>query len=197
MDIILGIRVTDGTIIATSKAATRGISVLKDDDDKTRTLGKHSLMAFTGEAGDTVHFAEYIQANLRLHAMRENDVDLSPSAAASFVRGELARSLRLRKPYQVNVLMAGYDHNAKCASLNWIDYLGTNVELPYAAHGYAAFYASSLLDKHYRKDMSVDDGLKLLNMCIVELQTRMPIDFKGVYTKVVDSSGVKEVNVTA
>lgn len=193
MDIILGIRVSDCTIIATSKAATRGISVLKDDDDKTRQISDHGLMAYTGEAGDTVHFAEYIQANMRLHAMRENEIELSPKATASFVRTELAKSLRLRKPFQVNVLLAGYDTKTNVPSLNWIDYLGTNVELPYAAHGYAAFYASSLLDKHYRSDMSVEDGLRLLQMCITELETRMPIDFKGVYTKIVDQNGIRVV----
>lgn len=193
MDIILGIRVSDGTIIATSKAATRGISVLKDDDDKTRQISDHNLMAYTGEAGDTVHFAEYIQANMRLHAMRENEIELSPKATASFVRTQLATSLRLRKPFQVNVLLAGFDTKTKVPSLNWIDYLGTNVELPYAAHGYAAFYASSLLDKHYKSDMTIEDGLRLLQMCITELETRMPIDFKGVYTKVVDQNGIRVV----
>lgn len=56
MDIVLGIRVKDSVIIATSKAATRGISVLKDTDDKTRALNDFNLMAFTGEAGDTGEF---------------------------------------------------------------------------------------------------------------------------------------------
>ncbi|KAH6653694.1 proteasome component C11 [Verticillium dahliae] len=36
-------------------------------------------MAFSGEAGDTVQFAEYIQANAQLYSMR-NETDLSPSA---------------------------------------------------------------------------------------------------------------------
>ena len=31
-----------------------------------------------------------------------NTMDLSPSATANFVRGELARALRSRKPYTVN-----------------------------------------------------------------------------------------------
>ena len=77
--------------------------------------------------------------------------------------------------------------------MNWIDYLGTQVELPYGAHGYAAFYTTSLLDKHYRKDMTVEDGLKLMDMCVKELQTRMPIDFKGVYIKVVDKDGIRQI----
>ena len=53
MDIILGIRVQDSVILASSKAVTRGISVLKDSDDKTRQLSTHTLMSFAGEAGDT------------------------------------------------------------------------------------------------------------------------------------------------
>ncbi|ABN64715.1 predicted protein [Scheffersomyces stipitis CBS 6054] len=194
MDIILGIRVADGTIIATSKAATRGISILKDTDDKTRVLNKHNLVAYTGESGDTVQFAEYVQANIQLYSMRENDIELSPKATASFVRNQLATSIRSRKPYQVNVLIGGYDTKSNTPSLNWIDYLGTQVELPYGAHGYAAFYANSLLDKHYKKNMDVEQGLALLKMCLKELETRMPIDFKGVYVKVVDKDGIRSID---
>jgi 20S proteasome subunit beta 4 len=31
----------------------RGATILKAADDKTRELNKHTLMAFSGEAGDT------------------------------------------------------------------------------------------------------------------------------------------------
>lgn len=195
MDIILGVKLQDCTIIATSKAATRGISVLKADDDKTRVLNTHNLIAYTGEAGDTVQFTEYIQANIQLYLMRENDTELSPKATASFVRNQLATSIRSRKPYQVNVLIGGYDTKTGEPALSWIDYLGTQVELPYAAHGYAAFYCSSLFDRHYKKDMDLEAGLELLKMCIKELEMRMPIDFKGVYVKVVDKDGVRPVEV--
>ncbi|CAK9441502.1 uncharacterized protein LODBEIA_P53700 [Lodderomyces beijingensis] len=195
MDIILGIRVEEATLIATSKAATRGISILKDTDDKTRHLNAHNLIAFTGEAGDTIQFSEYAQANIQLYSMREDGgVEMSPRATASYVRNQLATSIRSRKPYQVNCLLAGYDTKTNKPSLNYIDYLGTLVELPYGAHGYAAFYTTSLLDKHYRKGMSVEQGLELVKMCIAELQKRMPIDFKGVYVKVVDKDGIRLVD---
>ncbi|KAH3687755.1 hypothetical protein WICPIJ_001262 [Wickerhamomyces pijperi] len=193
MDVILGIKLRDCVIIATSKAATRGISVLRADDDKTRQLSEHSLMAFTGESGDTVQFAEYIQANIQLYDIREN-YELSPSAIASFTRNELAKSLRSRKPYQVNVLIGGYDTVKKETKLNWLDYLGTNIELPYAAHGYAAFYTTSLLDRHYREDLNTEEGLELLKLCVKELETRMPVDFKGLLVKIIDNDGVRVVD---
>ncbi|ODV97825.1 hypothetical protein PACTADRAFT_47676 [Pachysolen tannophilus NRRL Y-2460] len=194
MDIVLGIKVQDSVIVATSKAATRGISILKDTDDKTRALNEHNLMAFTGEAGDTVQFAEYIQANIQLYGMREN-FDLPPKAVNHFVRNQLASSIRSRKPYQVNVILAGYDEAKEEPSLSWIDYLGTKVDIPYAAHGYAGFYTFSLLDRHYRSDMSVDEGLKILKLCSEELNKRMPIDFKGLRVKIVDKSGIREIDV--
>ena len=86
----------------------------------------------------TVQFAEYIQANIQLYSMR-NDTDLGPSAVASFVRGELARSLRSRKPYTVNLLLGGMDPITKRPHLYWLDYLASLAPLPYAAHGYAQY----------------------------------------------------------
>ncbi|SCU80184.1 LADA_0B05534g1_1 [Lachancea dasiensis] len=192
MDITLGIRLKDSVILATSKAVTRGISILKADDDKTRQLSEHSLMAFSGEAGDTVQFAEYIQANIQLYAIREN-YELSPQAVSSFVRQELAKSIRSRKPFQVNVLLAGYDTHNNKTELHQIDYLGTKVELPYAAHGYSGFYTFSLLDRHYRPEMTLQEGLELLKLCVEELDRRMPVDFKGVLVKVVDKDGCRDL----
>lgn len=85
-----------------------------------------------------VQFAEYVQANVSLYTMR-NDTELSPAAVSSFVRGELARSLRSRSPYTVNLLLGGVDPVTQEPSLYWIDYLASLAPVPYAAHGYAQY----------------------------------------------------------
>jgi 20S proteasome subunit beta 4 len=139
-----------------------------------------------------VQFAEYIQANAALYSMR-NDIDLSPSAIAHFVRGELASSLRSRKPYNVNLLLGGVDPITGTPSLYWLDYLASLAPLPYAAHGYAQYYCLSILDKHHHPDIDYEQGLKILRMCTDELKRRLPIDFKGMLVKVVTKDGVKDV----
>ncbi|KAK2752310.1 Proteasome subunit beta type-4 [Onygenales sp. PD_40] len=192
MEVLLGITGKDFTLIAASKAAMRGATILKASDDKTRELSKHTLMAFSGEAGDTVQFAEYIQANTQLYTMR-NGSELSPAAVSNFVRGELARSLRSRSPYTVNLLLGGVDPITEKPSLYWLDYLASRVEVPYAAHGYAQYYCLSILDKHHHPNISYEEGLKLLEMCTDELKRRLPIDFKGVLVKVVRKDGIEEV----
>lgn len=68
-----------------------------------------------------------------------NDTDLGPSAVANFVRGELARSLRSKHPYTVNLLLGGMDPITKQPHLYWLDYLASLAPLPYAAHGYAQY----------------------------------------------------------
>jgi len=191
MEVLLGITGKDFTIIAASKAAMRGATVLKTSDDKTRALNSHSLMAFSGEAGDTIQFAEFIQANIQLYSMR-NAFGLSPSATANFVRGELARALRSRKPYTVNLLLGGYDQIADKPSLYWIDYLASLAPVPYAAHGYAQYYCLSILDKHHHPDIDFAQGMKILRMCTDELKRRLPIDFKGVIVKVITKEGIRE-----
>ncbi|EGD85321.1 hypothetical protein H112_06221 [Trichophyton rubrum D6] len=171
----------------------RGATILKAADDKTRELNKHTLMAFSGEAGDTVQFAEFIQANTQLYSMR-NQTELGPSAVAHFVRGELARSLRSRSPYTVNLLLGGVDPITEKPSLYWLDYLASLAQVPYAAHGYAQYYCLSILDKHHHPDISFEQGLKLLEMCSDELKRRLPIDFKGVLVKVVTKDGIRDVD---
>ena len=52
-EVLLGFTGKDYTIVAASKAAMRGATILKASDDKTRQLNDHTLMAFSGEAGDT------------------------------------------------------------------------------------------------------------------------------------------------
>lgn len=190
MDIVLGITTKDSVIIGTSKAAVRGISVLKANDDKTRALNDHSLIAFTGEAGDTVQFAEYLLANIQLYGVR-NGTEMSPTAVSSFTRNQLAQALRSRKPYQVNVLIGSYDTKKNKPVLNWIDYLAANVELPYAAHGYAQYYVMSLMDRHFKFGMTEEEGIYLLQRCVKELRLRMPIEFKGIQVKIIDKNGIR------
>jgi 20S proteasome alpha/beta subunit len=103
------------------------------------------LIAFG--AGDTVQFAEYVERSIRLYQIR-NLYPLRPSAAASWIRRSLAESFRSRSPYAVNLLLGGYDTATDEPHLYWIDYLGTLTEVPFAAHGYGAYFALSLLDRY-------------------------------------------------
>ena len=95
MEVLLGIVGADFVLTASDTLTARSIVVMKRGEDKSRALNKTSLLLFTGEPGDTVQFAEFIQKNAQLYSMRHS-VDLSPFALSSMLRRELAEALRSR-----------------------------------------------------------------------------------------------------
>lgn len=62
----MGFTGKDYTIVAASKAAMRGATILKASDDKTRELNKNTLLAYTGEAGDTGSLSKLRQYEVTL-----------------------------------------------------------------------------------------------------------------------------------
>ena len=196
MEVLIGVRGPGYVLLASNLNQVRGITVMKPDDDKSRTLNAHNLLLYSGEPGDTVQFAEFVTANVALYSRRNEEQELHTDAVASYVRRELAQSLRSRHPYQVNLLIGGFDTVAEAAKLYWIDYLGTKVEVPYAAHGYASYYLLSMFDRHMTPETPLEEALALLKKGFEELERRMPLSLGGFVTKCVDKDGVRVVDVT-
>ncbi|EDP44799.1 hypothetical protein MGL_1281 [Malassezia globosa CBS 7966] len=198
MECLFGITGKGYTIIASDGNAARSIIKMKSDDDKQKVLSKRLVMAYAGESGDTIQFAEYIERNMRLYSIRlmlSNNIDLRPKAAASWIRSQLAEAIRSRHPYQVNLLLGGYDEPTSEPALYWVDYLGTLVQVPFAAHGYASYLTLSTMDRYHRPDMSLDEGLKLLKQCIEEMRKRFVIDVNNFNVRVITRDGVHEVTL--
>lgn len=97
MEALIGIVGQDFVLMAADRIAARSIVVMKGAEDKFRLLSPRMAMTYAGEPGDTVQFAEYIQRNIKLYAMR-NEVELGTEAASHFIRRALADSLRTKVP---------------------------------------------------------------------------------------------------
>merc|ERR1712173_21810 len=134
---------------------------------------------------------QFIAKNCRLYKM-QNGHDLSPHAAANFTRRNLADYLRSRTPFQVDLLIAGY--NKEGCELYALDYLASMVKVPYAVHGYGGFFASALLDRHYRKNMKTEDAYELLKDCVREIQKRVIINMPSFDVTLVDANGIKKLD---
>ncbi|KAH7882899.1 nucleophile aminohydrolase [Phlebopus sp. FC_14] len=181
-------------IVAADTTAARSIVKMKVDEDKIKELSSHLIMAYSGEPGDTIQFAEYVERNIRLYQIR-NLYPLRPSAAASWIRRSLAESLRSRNPYSVNLLVGGYDLAEHTPKLYWVDYLGTVVDVPFAAHGYGSYFALSLLDRYHDPEAPLEEGLATLKRCIDEVSRRLVVSPGRYKVKVVDKDGVREVEI--
>ncbi|KAJ3739006.1 20S proteasome subunit [Lentinula boryana] len=181
-------------IVASDTTAARSIVKMKTDEDKIKVVSPHLLMSYSGEPGDTIQFAEYVERNLRLFHIR-NNYSLRPSAAASWIRRSLAQSLRSRKPYSVNLMLGGYDVTIDSPHLYWIDYLGTMTEVPFGAHGYGSYFALSLLDRYHDPEATLQEGLATLKRCIDEVAKRLVVSPGKYKVKVVDKDGAREIEL--
>jgi 20S proteasome subunit beta 4 len=193
MECSIGMVFNDFVMMATDRTSGRSIIVMKDDFDKTYKLSERMLMSVSGESGDTNQFAEYIAKNIQLYKMR-NGYELSPRAVTHFTRRNLADSLRSRSPYQVNMLLAGYDPVTDDCQLFFMDYLGSVVEVPYAAHGYGGFFTTAIMDAHYKKGMSREEAYVLMTDCIHEIHKRLIVNLPNFQVQVVDKNGITRMD---
>lgn len=70
MDCLIGIKGKDFVLLATDQQIVRSIVVMKSGEPKFRHLNKRCVLAFCGEPGDTIQFAEYVQRNIAYYDLR-------------------------------------------------------------------------------------------------------------------------------
>ncbi|KAL1493898.1 hypothetical protein ABEB36_009580 [Hypothenemus hampei] len=191
MECLLGIKFNNFVLIAADRTAANSIIVMKSDENKLYKLSNQLVMAVSGESGDTTQFAEYIAKNIQLYKMR-NNYELSAKEASSFTRRILADALRSRTPYQVNLLLAGFDEK-EGPQLYYMDYLASIAKVDYAAHGYGGYFSLSIMDRHYLKTMTPEQGYELLKKCVQEVHKRLIINLPNFKVQIVDKNGIRDL----
>nr|QBH72687.1 proteasome subunit beta type [Encarsia formosa] len=191
MECLIGIQFKDFILVAADMTNATSIMVMKSDEHKIHKISNKLVLAVSGESGDATQFSEYISKNLQLYKMR-NGYELSPKAAASFTRRNLADYLRSRTPYFVNMLMAGYDDETG-PELYFIDYLASSVKVPYACHGYGGFFSLTILDRYYKSNLSEEDAYTLLKKCVREIHKRLIVNLPNFKVQKVSKDGITEL----
>ena len=87
--------------------------------------------------------------------------------------------------------MGGYDVLDKSAKLYWMDYLGTLQQVTKGAHGHCAYFVNSVLDQHYKQDMTLEEGLEACRQCLKELKIRFIINQPSFIAKIVTADQIQ------
>ena len=191
MDSIFGLKGRDYVFIVAESTVNHSIFKLKTKHDKTYTLNDRCIVAFAGDHADRCKFGSFIQQNVALCRFR-NGFELTVNEIAHFARTKLSEALR-KQPYQVNCLIGGYDKEGP--QLYWIDYMGTITEVPYGAHGHAAYFVSSILSNYWTPDTDKQKALEIIRTAIKELRTRFIIAQDHFLVKLIDANGVSVVEL--
>jgi len=187
MDVLFAFTGDKFAVVVSDTSSVQQIIVQKDDMEKIMDLDSHKLMALSGPKGDCVYFGEYIQANMKLYELR-NGQKLSTHAAANFTRNNLADALR-KGPYQVNILLAGYDADVDEASLYFMDPYASMMKVNSGGHGYGGMFCLSLFDKHWKPKMTREEAADLVDKCVAEVRERLVTAPTKYHVKIVDKDG--------
>lgn len=193
MDTILGVAFNDFVILAADRAENMSILRLTEDGTKIHPLTTHTVMAITGESGDTDQFSRFVQCNFELEKFRDDGWELSITRAFHWITWELAQDIRSNHPYAVFPMLGGYDLNEKRGRLFWMDYFGTGAEVSYGGHGYGESFATGFLDRNHRPDMPKDKAIELVKDALDAIQTRLIVGQNRFQMILVDKDGIHDL----
>eukprot|EP00917_Polyrhabdina_sp_WS-2016_P029498 GHVP01062888.1.p1 GENE.GHVP01062888.1~~GHVP01062888.1.p1 ORF type:complete len:194 (+),score=26.71 GHVP01062888.1:632-1213(+) len=187
MDTLIGISGKGFSIIAANRNMTRSALIMTNSHERIADIG---IDKFIGASGDSDMLVRELKSEIYLEEQMA-DLTMKTDAVASFLRNKIANSLRTRNPYQSNILIAGKDRDDY--SLYWIDHLATTHKVPYAVHGHAAHFCTSIFDRNYKEDINVSEGIELIKKCIEEIKTRLLISQGEFSVRIVSSNGSERI----
>ena len=191
MDTVFAIKGKDFVLVVNETTVLHSIFKMKPDESKSYQLDDKILLSLAGDNADRDKFGMLIERNIQFLKFK-NNVPLTVEEVASFTRNKLAESIR-KSPFQVNSLICGYDE-MKGPQIYWMDYLGTMGDVTYGSHGYAGYFVYSILSNFYRPDLKLDEAIDISKHCIAELRTRFLISQDHFVLKVIDKTGIRNIN---
>lgn len=197
MEFLIGLVGKGYVLVASDVLSVRSIMVLSSETSKLTLLSPSHILACVGETGEADRLKERLIAESSLATLRMGR-PWTTHQTASFARSIVANSLRSRSPYGTQLLIAGVDRSEEAGAapnLYWMDNLAALHKLPFAVHGYGAYFTYGLLDSKYHPDMTIEESISLIKAVIHELQTRFIIQLPRLSIKIIDHSGVRDVSL--
>ncbi|VVB78471.1 Proteasome subunit beta [uncultured archaeon] len=161
---IIGIVCKDGVIMASDRRSTAGTIVMNKNVQKTVQINDYLVTSGTGNASDIEMQKKIIAAQLKLKELKSKKRP-SVKEAANLIGMITYQNIRQPAmiPSIVGTLVGGINEDGT-AELYTVEPAGTamKVEDYDANFGSGMPYVIGFLERQYKKDMSVKDGVDLL-----------------------------------
>ena len=191
----MGIVCKDGIVMAADRQVTAGHSVMGKNERKVFQVNENLVMAGCGVAGDIQRVPKILTAELRLKELRSKSKP-SVKHAASLLMNINYGGIRQPSmiPQQAGFLVGGFNENGT-TELYSIEPAGSvmKVEDFDANFGSGAPYVYGLLERQYKKGMSVKDGVELATEAIKSSTQRDTGSGHGIDVFTITKSGILKV----
>lgn len=193
---ILGIVCRDGIVMAADRQSTAGTVVLNKKSEKLAKINDYIVVSGTGMVSDIRRVEKLLSAELKLKELRSKSRP-SVKQAANLLATILYSGIREPSmiPTQAGFLISGFNEDGSI-ELYTVEPAGSAVKVEdYDANfGSGMPYVLGLLEKQYKKDMTVKEGIELAQDAIKSSAQRDVGSGYGIDIFTVTKSGVsKEV----
>ncbi len=160
---ILGIVCKDGVVMAADTKATMGNIAMRKDEEKVFRINDYLVFAGCGVAGDVQRVPKLLAAELRLKELRSRSRP-TVKQAASLLNNMSYSGIRQPSmiPQQVGSLLAGFNEDGSI-ELYSIEAAGSIVQVKDydASQGSGMPFVLGLLERQYKEDMTIKEGVEL------------------------------------
>ena len=192
---ILGIVCKDGVVMASDRQVTRGEHLVADKNfRKTNPLNDYLVISWAGLVSGAQRLTKLIKAELKLKELRSHSRP-SVKEAANLVSSIAYSGIRQPSmvPDIVSTFVGGFNEDDSYelheigpdGSLNQIeDYNSTGSGMPYVL---------GLLERQYKKNMSVEEGIELAKEALKSSTQRDVFSGYGIDIYTITKDGIKKV----
>ncbi|MBS3103249.1 proteasome subunit beta [Candidatus Woesearchaeota archaeon] len=183
----------DGLVLAADKRATSGYLISFKKFDKIITITDFIAVTVAGTVSDVQLLTKYIRAELslkRIRTGRENSVKEAANLLATLVYNNIRKLSMI--PGISHFLVGGKDE----AGFHLYDLApdGSIVEIDdYVSSGSGSVMAYGVLETLYKKNLTVDEGIKLAVKCVNAAVQRDIASGNGIDVVTITKDGVKKV----
>jgi proteasome beta subunit len=192
---IVGIVCTNGVVLAADRKVTAGNLVVNKDFKKILPINDRVLVAMTGSVSDAQFVIRLVAAELRLKELKSKRKPTVREAASLFA-SIVFRNIRQPSmvPSIVGTIVAGIDPDGT-AKLYSIEPAGSIYEVKdYDANFSSGMpYILGLLERNYKKDLNVEQGVELAVEALKSSTQRDIASGCGIDVFTLTKEGVKAV----
>ena len=180
----------DGLVVAADRRSTAGSMVYGKAAKKIQTIEENHVVTTAGNVSDIQLTVKIIKAQVKLDEMRRGK-KLMTKEIANLIAG--LNYSALRTTYAIaSFLLAGRDERG--FHVYDITPDGSIIDVQdYAGDGSGVMFTTGVFEANYRKDMGVDEGVKLAVKAMNAALQRDIYSGNGIDVITITSKGIKQV----
>ncbi len=192
---LVGIVCKDGVVLASDRKATLGGQIVADKNfSKTTKINNYLVMSMAGTVSDAQVNTKLIAAQLKIKELRDKKRP-TVSESANFIATMKFQNIRRPTmiPSIVGNLIAGVDEDGTTALYNVSPDGAIKETEEYDAAGSGMLFIWGLLERRYKKDLTIEEGIELAIEGIKSSSERDTASGCGVDVFTITKEGIEHV----